>query len=102
MGWILLFLLLVADQMICYLVMDSRDYLINETIQVRWDPYATPYVGSMDKNYSEQIAALFKDVLVDTSVSFILKNQDLNWDGYNEISLYSTRLYGIERSDRHL
>lgn len=72
------------------IVIDSRDYLINETIQVRWSDYADPYVGSMDKNYAAQIDALFGDVLVDTSVSFILKNQDLNWDGYNEISLYST------------
>lgn len=71
-------------------VIDSRDYLINETIQVRWDPYAPPYVGSMDKNYATQIEALFGDVLEYTSVSFILKNQDLNWDGYSEISLYST------------
>ena len=71
-------------------VIDSRDYLINETIQVRWEPGAPPYVGSMDKNFSEQIDALFGDVIVDTSVSFILKNQDLNWDGYSEIALYST------------
>lgn len=72
------------------IVIDSRDYLINETIQVRWSPSAPPYVGSMDKNYATQIDALFGDVLIDTSVSFILKNQDLNWDGYSEISLYST------------
>lgn len=71
-------------------VIDSRDYLINETIQVRWEPSAPPYVGSMDKNFSEQIDALFGDVIIDTSVSFILKNQDLNWDGYSEIALYST------------
>ena len=71
-------------------IINSRDYLINETIQVRWDPYAPPYVGSRDQNYSEQIDALFGDVLIDTSVYFILKNQDLNWDGYSEISLYST------------
>ncbi|MBQ5927237.1 MAG: hypothetical protein IIX01_04880 [Clostridia bacterium] len=70
--------------------MNSRDYLINETIQVRWDPYAPPYVGSMDQNYAKQIDVLFGDVLTDTPVSFILKNQDLNWDGYSEISLYST------------
>ncbi len=72
------------------IVIDSRDYLINETIQVRWEPGAPPYVGSMDKNFAEQIDALFGDVIIDTSVSFILKNQDLNWDGYNEIALYST------------
>lgn len=71
-------------------VTDSRDYLINETIQVRWEPGAPPYVGSMDKDYAEQIDALFGDVIIDTSVSFILKNQDLNWDGYSEIALYST------------
>ena len=71
-------------------ITDSRDYLINETIQVRWAPDAPPYVGSMDQNYATQIEALFGDVLTDTSVSFILKNQDLNWDGYSEIALYST------------
>ena len=69
---------------------DPLDYLINETIQVRWDEYAPPYVGSMDANYQTQINTLFGDVLIDTSLSFILKNQDLNWDGYSEIALYST------------
>lgn len=72
------------------IVIDSRDYLLNETIQVYWEPGAPPYVGSMDKNFTYQIDALFGDVLIDTTVSFILKNQDLNWDGYSEISLYST------------
>lgn len=72
------------------IVTDSRDYLLNETIQVRWDPSAPPYVGSMDKDYATQIDALFGDVMLDTSLSFILKNQDLNWDGYSEISMYST------------
>ena len=72
------------------IVKDSRDYLINETIQVRWDPSAPPYVGSMDKNYAIQIDALFGDIILEESVSFILKNQDLNWDGFSEISLYST------------
>ena len=72
------------------IVKDSRDYLINETIQVRWDTNAPPYVGSMDKNFETQIDALFGDVMYDTSLSFILKNQDLNWDGYSEISMYST------------
>ena len=72
------------------IVTDSRDYLLNETIQVRWDPSAPPYVGSMDKDYATQIGALFGDVMLDTSLSFILKNQDLNWDGYSEISMYST------------
>ena len=72
------------------IVQDSRDYLINKTIQVRWDDNAPPYVGSMDKNYATQIDALFGDIMTDTSLSFILKNQDLNWDGYSEISMYST------------
>ena len=31
-------------------VIDSRDYLINQTIQVYWEPGAPPYVGSMDNN----------------------------------------------------
>ena len=68
------------------LVTDSRDYLINETIQVEWEPGAPPYVGSMDLDYAFQINELFGDVIHDEHVSFILKNQDLNWDGYNEIS----------------
>ena len=72
------------------IVQDSLDYLINETIQVFWAPGAPPYVGSMDKNFEKEINALFGDVLVDSTLSFILKNQDLNWDGYSEISLYST------------
>ena len=72
------------------IVTDSRDYLINETIQVRWAPDAPPYVGSMDEDYATQINALFGDIMKENSVSFILKNQDLNWDGYSEIAMYST------------
>jgi len=73
-------------------VTDSRGYLLEETIQVYWnnDKSQDPFVGSMDKTYAEEIAELFRDVLMDTSVSFILKNQDLNGDGYNEIAMYST------------
>ena len=71
-------------------ISDARSYLINETIQVYWEPGANPYVGSMDAHFAPQIDALFGDVIIDTSVSFILKNEDLNWDGYNEITLYST------------
>ena len=71
---------------------DSLDYLLNETIQVFWggNIYADPYVGSMDVNFEEQIDELFRDVLFETNVSFILKNQDLNGDGYREITMYST------------
>ena len=72
------------------IVTNSRDYLINETIQVSWGEGAPPYVGSMDKNYAAQIDALFGDVMKDTNLSFILKNQDLNGDWISEISLYST------------
>ena len=71
------------------IVTDSRDYLINETIQVRWEPGAPPYVGSMDSDYAFQINELFGDVM-EENVAFILKNQDLNWDGYSEIAMYST------------
>ena len=73
-------------------VSNSRDYLINETIQVYWGGNLTadPYVGSMDVNFQEQINELFGDLIIDTGVSFILKNQDLNWDGYKEITIYST------------
>ena len=73
-------------------ISNSLDYLINETIQVYWggNIYADPYVGSMDKNFTEQITELFRDVITDTTVSFILKNQDLNGDGFREIAMYST------------
>lgn len=74
---------------------DSLDYLINETIQVYWnnDPTQDPFVGSMDNAYKDEIQALFGDVLEkqqDKNVAFILKNQDLNGDGYKEIAMYST------------
>ena len=75
-------------------VTDSLDFLINETIQVYWgnDRTQDPFVGSMDKTYANEIQELFGDVLEtqDESVAFILKNQDLNGDGYNEIAMYST------------
>lgn len=73
-------------------ITDSLDYLINETIQVYWggNIYADPYVGSMDANFSEQISELFKNVLFEDNVSFILKHQDLNGDGYREVAMYST------------
>lgn len=71
------------------IVTDSRSYLINETIQViSWS--GAPYVGSMDTSYHDELDNLFGDVLIDTTVSFILKNEDINGDGYNEIALYST------------
>ena len=68
----------------------SRDFLIEDTIQVRWEDGAPPYVGSMDKNYESQIDALFGDVMKDSNLSFILKNEFLNDDWYSEIALYST------------
>lgn len=71
-------------------IKDSRKYLIEETIKVTWEEYAPPYVGSMDEDYKTQIHELFGDIIDFLGVSFILKNQDLNWDGYNEISCYST------------
>lgn len=73
---------------------DSLDFLINETIQVHWngDPTQDPFVGSMDKDYEKQVKELFGDVLElqNEDLAFILKNQDLNGDGYNEIAMYST------------
>ena len=71
---------------------DSLEFLLEETIQVYWnnDPTQDPFVGSMDKTYKDEINALFEDVLFESHVSFILKNQDLNGDGYNEIAMYST------------
>lgn len=73
-------------------VVNSLEYLIEETIQVYWggNIYADPYVGSMDVAFQEQIHELFGDIMDNTTVSFILKNQDLNWDGYKEITMYST------------
>ena len=73
-------------------VQDSLSYLLDETIQVYWnnDKTQDPFVGSMDNTYEDEIDNLFGDVLIDSSVSFLLKNQDLNGDGYNEIALYST------------
>ena len=75
-------------------VQDSLDYLINETIQVYWDndPTQDPFVGSMDQTYEKQVKELFGDVLElqDEDLAFILKNQDLNGDGLNEIAMYST------------
>ena len=71
-------------------IKDARKYLIEETIKVRWEENAPPYVGSMDEDYQTQIHELFGDIIDNLDVSFILKNQDLNWDGYNEIACYST------------
>lgn len=68
----------------------SRRYLIDEVIQViSWD--GTPYVGSMDQSVlRDKIDHLFGDIITDEHVSFILKNEDLNKDGYSEIAMYST------------
>ena len=75
-------------------VQDSLDFLLNETIQVYWDNDKTqdPFVGSMDNTYKDEVEELFGDVLHEQGedVAFILKNQDLNNDGYNEIAMYST------------
>ncbi len=72
-------------------VQDSLEFLLEETIQVYWDKNSKePFVGSMDNTYKEEINALFGDVLFETGVKFILKNQDLNGDGHNEIAMYST------------
>ena len=71
-------------------VEDVRAYLLEETIKVQWEAWAAPYVGNMDDDYAVQIHALFGDILDELNVSFILKNQDLNADGFNEIALYST------------
>lgn len=70
--------------------LDSRTYLLEKAIQDRWSEYADPYVGTMSEKYSGPLEVLFGDIYLDESVSFILKNQDINWDGYNEITLYST------------
>lgn len=74
---------------------DSLDYLINETIQVYWGSNKDPFVSSLDNNFEDEIHELFGDVLKkeddgNYEVTFILKNQDLNGDGYKEIAMYST------------
>ena len=71
-------------------VTDSRDYLLGETIRVEWSPGDPPYVGSMDPEYATQIIELFGDIMDLNEVAFILKNEDLNGDHYNEIAMYST------------
>ena len=71
------------------IVKNSRDYLLNETIKViSWNGH--PYVGSMDTVYDVQLHNLFGEILNDGAVSFILKHEDINWDGYKEVALYST------------
>ncbi len=72
------------------IITDSCKYLLEETIRVEWSPGDPPYVGSMDPDYAFQINELFGDIMTEAGVSFILKNEDLNWDGYNEIAMYST------------
>ena len=71
-------------------IQDAKQFLLEETIQVTWEQGSAPYVGSMDKDYATQIHMLFGDILDSINVSFILKNQDLNYDGYNEIACYTT------------
>ena len=75
---------------------NSLEFLLDETIQVFWGNNQDPYVGSMDSEYHDQVQELFGDVLElktedgKEGVKFILKNQDLNGDGYREIAMYST------------
>ena len=71
-------------------VEDSRKYLLEDTIKSEWDQGAAPYVGSMDPDLQLQLHELFGDILDNLDISFIIKNQDLNYDGLSEISLYST------------
>ena len=70
--------------------MDSRTYLLEKVIQDRWAPGADPYVGTMTIDCYQPLTHLFDEFVQDESINFILKNQDLNGDQYNEISLYST------------
>ena len=77
-------------------VQDSLSYLLDNTILVTWGDNDEQYVGSMDKNYEDEINALFGDVLEktdeDKQVSFLLKEEDLKGDNdeYREIVMYST------------
>ena len=78
---------------VAYSDMTSRDYLIKETIRDSWSEWAPPYVGNMTVEYKQQVEALFGDFPImgeDAELSFILKNEDLNDDGYNEIAMYTT------------
>lgn len=73
----------------------ARHYLLS-TLDKDWDSGINPangsFVGSMDPTDTsqERINVLFGDIIELSHVSFILKSQDLNWDGYNEFALYST------------
>ncbi len=71
---------------------NSLDYLINHTIQRKWGDDSSPYVGSMDEGFEEQVNELFGDVLElqNEKLKFILKSEDLNGDGKNEIAIYTT------------
>lgn len=74
---------------------NSLDYLLNNTITKYWgNNIDEPYAGSMDSQRQTQINALFGDIMdqidPDDNLSFILKKQDLNGDGKDEIAMYST------------
>ena len=71
-------------------ITDSLAYLVDNTIRMGWMPNDPPsFVGSMDQVYDEELKQLFGDVMLD-DVWFIIKKEDLNWDGYEEFALYTT------------
>ena len=69
---------------------DVRAHLL-ENINSTWqDGHAEPYIGNMYAEcFDPQLGILFWDVMQE-GVNFILKNEDLNGDGFNEIALYTT------------
>ena len=76
-------------------VSNSREYLLEETINREWNDGAAPYIGSMenDNYYRQHLEELFGDVLeANPEVKFILKNENLigDYDSPTEIAFYST------------
>ena len=69
---------------------DVRAYLLAHINSTWQDGHTDPYIGNMYQEYFDaQLGILFEDVRQE-GVNFILKNEDLNDDGYNEIALYTT------------
>jgi hypothetical protein len=69
---------------------DVRAYLLTHINSTWQDGHTDPYIGNMYQEYFDaQLGILFEDVMQE-GVNFILKNEDLNDDGYNEIALYTT------------
>ena len=74
---------------------EPREYLLH-TLDKDWDTGINPASGSFfgnmdpmeDTKYRSNV--MFGDITEASRVSFIIKSEDLDGDGYNEIALYST------------